>query len=557
MNNRRQRTSIDGFTVRRRDTQGMAPGSKKLGTGNLAVPNQFLRAGGNAVERPKALHQAPAKPIPGMLQRSDELPEPVVKEEEALPVLSRSEIGESLDSIDEAPRRPKRTRRFLRFSKKKVALFVVAFFLIAAGYFGVKLVMTSSKLFSGNIFDLLGQGAVLKADEAGRTNILVFGTSEDDPSHKDAGGDLTDSIMILSLDQKNKNAAMISVPRDLWVKYGEGCSNGYEGKINAVYQCGAENGSEADGARKLMDIVGESFGLELQYYAHVNYTVVRDTVNAVGGVDITIDSDDPRGILDRNFDWACRYQCYYVKWPNGPAHLDGDHALALARARNAAGGYGLGGGNFDREQYQQKIIVALKKKAASAGTLANPVAVSGILDALGSNVRTSFSASEVKTLINLANEMPDTSIKSISLVEVGSAVVTTGNVNGQSTVIPKAGTYDFSDVQSYIRSKLPRQNGEESESAQIEVLNGSDIKGHAGKKAAELTAAGLENVTIADTPTDASYGDFVWYDLSDGKAPKTLSKLKATLGKDPAGTVLPTGVQSDADFVIIVGNGVN
>jgi hypothetical protein len=217
----------------------------------------------------------------------------------------------------------------------------------------------------------------------------------------------------------------------------------------------------------------------------------------------------------------------------------------------------LGGGNFDREQYQQKIIVALKKKAASAGTLANPVAVSNILDALGNNVRTSFSAGEVKTLINLANEMPDSSIKSISLVETGKAVVTTGNVNGQSTVIPTAGTYDFSDVQSYIRSKLPRANGEVGESARVVVLNGSDMGGLAGKKASQLEAAGIEDVSTGDTPTSPAYGDFVWYDLSEGKAPKTLSKLKTTLGKEATGTTLPTGVQSDADFVIIVGNGVN
>ena len=552
MNNRRQTQSIDGFTVRRQDGQEMASGAKKLGTGPLAVPNQFLRPN---VSDTGELRRASSSTTPGVLSRPDELPRPEVKEEKAIN-LSRSEIDESLDAIDQTPvTKPKRSRRFFRLTKKRVALFVVALLLAAGVYFGAKLLLTSSKLFSGNIFDLFGAGAVLKADENGRTNILVFGTSEDDPSHADSGADLTDSIMILSVDQTKKNAVMVSVPRDLWVKYGEACLSGYEGKINVVYECGAANGSEVDGAKKLMTVVGESFGLDIQYYAHVNYTVVRDTVNAVGGVDITIDSDDPRGILDRNFDWACKFTCNYVKWPNGPAHLDGDHALALARARNAAGGYGLGGGNFDREQYQQKIIVALKEKASSAGTLANPVAVSGILDALGSNVRTSFSAAEVKTLINLANEIPSAKIKSISLVEPGKAVVTTGNISGQSVVRPVAGTYDFSAVQSYIRSQFPRENSELGESAQIEVLNGSDMSGLAGKKAEELVKAGLENVTTGDTDTDPAYGDFVWYDLSGGKSPKTLSKLKATLGKEPAGTVLPAAVQSDADFVIIVGNG--
>ncbi len=552
MNNRRQAQSIDGFTLHRKDTPA-ASGSKKLGTGPLAVPSHFLRAN-NAASAPQPQHAGRPQPEGRTISRADELPEPVVDDAE-MPMLSRSEIDQSLEQIDETTSKPKRARRRLNITKKKVIILFIVIVLLTGGYFAFKLLNTSNKLFSGNIFDLFGAGAVLKADQDGRTNILVFGTSEDDPGH--AGADLTDSIMIVSLDQEKKNAIMVSVPRDLWVKYGEACLSGFEGRINVVYECGAANGTEADGAKKLMDVVGEHFGLDIQYYAHVNYTVVRDTVNAVGGVDVTINSSDPRGILDRNFDWACRFECYYVKWPNGPAHLNGDQALALARARNAAGGYGLSGGNFDREQYQQKILVALKNKAASAGTLANPVAISNLLDALGKNVRTSFSAAEVKTLATLANKMPSSSIKSVSLVEPTKAVLTTGNVNGQSIVQPVAGTYDFSEVQSYIRSKIPKENGEVSESPRVEVLNGSDMGGLAGKKAAELEQAGLTNVTTGDTPTSAAYGDFVWYDLSEGKAPKTLSKLKTVLGKESAGSVLPTGVQSDADFVIIVGNGVN
>lgn len=517
----------------------------------------MTRRNGSGGERP-VLNQKPA--IPGQfLERKDDQPRTTMGEA-ALPRptgpgISKSELSQSLNELDqEQPPQPK--RRFLRLTRRKVIFFFIALALIAGLYFGIKVFMTSGKLFSGNIFDLLGAGATLKTDEYGRSNILVFGTSEDDPGHEDAGANLTDSIMIISIDQKTKNAVMISVPRDLWVKYGEGCMSGYEGKINVVYECGADDATEKDGAEKLMGVVGDTFGIDIQYYAHVNYTVVRDTVNAVGGVTVDIDSDDPRGILDRNFDWACKYKCHYVKWPNGPAHLNGDQALALARARNAAGGYGLGGGNFDREQYQQKIILALKDKAASAGTLANPVAVSGILDALGDNVRTNFSAGEVKTLISLAGDIPSASIKRVSLVEQGKAVLTTGNVSGQSVVRPVEGLYDFSEVRKFVRSKLTISSTS-SEEPSIEVLNGSDYGGLAGKKAAELTAAGFNDVSTGDTPSDSAYGDYVWYDLSGGKKPQALTKLKSILGSSPTGTVLPGGVQSEADFVIIVGNGAN
>jgi len=525
---KRRRQSMDGFVLRRDDRQGaIRPALNE----KPAIPGQFLQ------------RETPTESTPV----SNELPRPTGAG------ISKTELSESLRALDNEP--PVKKKRFGWVTKKRVAIFLITLLIIVGGYFGIKIFLTSSKLFSGNIFDLLGAGATLKTDEYGRSNILVFGTSEDDPGHQ--GANLTDSIMIVSLDQKAKNAAMISVPRDLWVKYGEACSSGYEGRINAVYECGAgSNENERAGAEKLMSVVGDTFGIDIQYYAHVNYTVVRDSVNAVGGVTVEIDSDDPRGILDRNFDWRCKYKCYYVKWPNGPAKLNGDQALALARARNASGGYGLGGGNFDREQYQQKIIIALKDKAASAGTLANPVAVSGILDALGANVRTNFSAGEVKTLINLASEMPSSSIKRVSLVEQGKAVLTTGNVSGQSIVRPIAGIYNFSEVKRFVRSKLTvsATNGEEPS---IQVLNGSDFGGLAGKKAAELTAAGFNDVSTGDTDTDSAYGEYVWYDLSGGKKPQALTKLKSILGTSPTGTVLPGGVQSDADFVIIVGNGAN
>lgn len=518
---------MDGFMSRGDRSQGLSERPE--------IPGQFLR-------RP----EPGQRPVIG----DSSLPRP------ANITISKSELSESLKALDDEPTVKKPRRRFIHINRRRVVTLIVIIFLLFGAYFGIKLFMTSGKLFSGNIFDLLGSGTTLKTDEYGRSNILVFGTSEDSEAHADAGANLTDSIMIISVDQKAKNAVMISVPRDLWVKYGEACMSGYEGKINVVYECGAEDGGETEGAEKLMGVVGESFGVDIQYYAHVNYTVVRDSVNAVGGVTVEIDSDDPRGVLDRNFDWACNFRCHYVKWPNGPAKLNGDQALALARARNAAGGYGLGGGNFDREQYQQKIILALKDKAASAGTLANPVAVSGILDALGDNVRTNFSAGEVKTLITIAGEMPSSSIKRVSLVETGRAVLTTGNVSGQSVVRPVSGIYDFAEVQRFVRSKLTisATNGEEPS---IEVLNGSDFGGLAGKKAAELTAAGFNDVTTGDTPSDSTYGDYVWYDLSGGKKPQALTKLKSILGSNPAGTVLPSGVQSEADFVIIVGNGAN
>lgn len=547
MDHKRSHTqSIDGFALRRRTSQ---PGTgRTLDPGNMQVPERFLRNGNMPRQTD---HELPRPVIAPQRQ-----PDQTVQVQPAPSGIRRSEIDESLTSIDQAPYGDRRLRvtrpRRRQFIKRVVIIFLLL--LLALGLFiGAKAFIAGSRVFNGTIFDLLGSGQQLKTDAYGRSNILVFGTSEDDPGHE--AGELTDSIMIISLDQKNKNAGLISVPRDLWVKYGEACAAGYEGKINAVYECYSNGGSNRQaGAEALKANVGERFGIDIQYYAQVNYTVVRQVVDSVGGVTVTIDSDDPRGILDRNFDWRCNYRCYYVKWPNGPANLDGERALALARARNASGGYGLGGGNFDRERYQQRIITALKEKATSAGTLANPVAVTGLIDALGDNVRTNFSGGEIKTLIGLGRDIPGNKITSISLVEQGRAVVTTGNIGGQSVVRPVAGVYDFKAIQSYVRQKLNALGGEES--AAVAILNGSTRTGVASVKSKELEAAGIAVSSVGDTDAN-NYPEISWYDLSGGSSPKTAAKLKTALGMASSGNVLPAGVQSDADFVIIIGDGVN
>src|SRR5690606_10541770 len=147
------------------------------------------------------------------------------------------------------------------------------------------------------------------------------------------------------------------------------------------------------------------------------YSAVTKAVDAVGGVDVTIESNPPgMGILDRNFDWKCNFQCYYVRYDDGEkVHLDGEHALALSRARNAQGGYGLAAGNFDREKNQQKVAKAVREKALSLGTLTNVGRVTELLDAMGDNLKTNVDKSEIQTIVSLASDVPSESIISLDL----------------------------------------------------------------------------------------------------------------------------------------------
>lgn len=478
--------------------------------------------------------------------------------------IGRSDIDDSLRQIDDEPEVKGGRRRLFRKKSaaktqpsrrkkiiKRIIIALVLILLAVGVYVGVKAWLASNSVFNGNPFDIF-QSQPLKQDENGRSNVLVFGTSEDDPEHP--GGLLTDSIMVLSIDQTKKNAYMVSVPRDLYVEYGDVCPEGYQGKINSMYSCFSNDGEdESAGALALKNKVGDVYGLDIQYYAHLNNTVVRDAVDAVGGVEVTIESNPKgQGILDRNFDWKCGYRCHFVKYEDGEvAKLDGEHALALARARGASGGYGLAGGNFDREKNQQKIIKALREKAVSAGTLTNVGKVTGLIDAFGNNLRTNFETKEIQTLMSLGTDISSDKIQSINLVEEENAVLTTGNAGGASIVRPVAGLMDYSELQRFILKRLTA-NEITKEAAGVVVLNASGVGGVGQTQADDLETKGF-TISAVDNAPEGNYADVEIYQVGEGKT-ATRDKLKSLYGITNIKTSTPpVAVADDVNFVVIFG----
>jgi LCP family protein required for cell wall assembly len=470
--------------------------------------------------------------------------------------LTRADIDESLKDIDDTPL-PKKKRRARRIGFKRIIkwflLLAVLAGLAVGGWLGYKTLSNFNSVFGGGILGLV-QKKPLKQDANGRSNVLIFGTSDDDPDHTIAGTGalLTDSIMVLSVNQEKKDAFMISIPRDLWIKFDEPCSVGYQEKINSVYQCGSDFGENPEaGAEALQKKVGEILGLDIQYYAQVNYSVVTQAVDAVGGVDVTIESNPPgAGILDRNFDWKCNYQCYYVKYEDGEkVHLDGEHALALSRARNAQGGYGLAAGNFDREKNQQKILKAVREKALSLGTMANIGRVTELLDAMGDNLKTNVDKSEIQTIISLATDIQSDAITSLDLSDPEKPLVTTGSVGSASVVMPVAGLFEYGQIQAFI-AKAGTMDPVVKEGAVIDVLNGSGVAGAAQSAAEELENQGFTIGSIGNAPE----GDYPTAKIYQRTA--TMGATKAKLEayyKVQADTTLPTSIESEADFIVIIG----
>jgi LCP family protein required for cell wall assembly len=435
---------------------------------------------------------------------------------------------------------------------KWTAIVTVLVLIGVGGFVGWRALMAGGSIFKGNLLGLV-QSTPLKEDNEGRTNVLVLGTSEDDPGH--GGAYLTDSMMIVSVNQTKKTAAMFSIPRDLYVEYGMACNSGYQGKINEYFNCVNDDwnsqSAEEERLAKTRQFVGEIFGMDIQYAVHVNNTVIKEAVDAVGGIDVDIEgSGGAPGILDRNFDWRCNYKCYYVKYDNGVHHLDGEHALFLAMARgDIAPTYGLGNSNFDREKNQQKIILALKDKAISTGSLTNVAKVTGMIDALGNNLRTNFATNEVRTLMKLGIDIKAENIQRISLNDSDTPMVTSANYGGASVVIPVAGAFHYDGIRAYIEHQLSA-DPVTREGANIAVLNGSGVSGAAQAEADKLTGDGF-TVSQVDNAPEGQYGATEIYQRGSGMS-ATKAKLESIYGvkvkSDP-----PVTANGNVDFIVIVG----
>ncbi len=275
--------------------------------------------------------------------------------------------------------------------------------------------------------------------QAARTNVLIAGNSFDDPGH--AGADLTDGIVIASIDNATKRATLISIPRDLWVDY-----DGHQMKINAVYPAA---GRGAGGLDALGQVTERVTGLHVDKHVLVGVVALKGIVDDVGGIDVVIASSDPRGIADANGN---------LRLSNGPNHLDGATALSLARARNhpASGQevYGLPDSDYSRQENQRLILTAIARKVKTTPTLANPLVVVNLFTELSSHMTTDFTVGEIKGLYETlagSGETMSLTIRGDSWKPLVTQYTAPGGADAQ---VPTAGRFDYTAIQAYVTNAL-------------------------------------------------------------------------------------------------------
>lgn len=412
---------------------------------------------------------------------------------------------------------------------KKLPIYIAIFFLTAIIVFSSQILMTGQDSNSwfmnlpiiSQIRHLVKSAeSPLKGEENGRINILLLGMG----GKNHDGGLLADTIILASLDVKEKKVALLSIPRDLSVPV-EGMGWRKINNINAF----AESESKGSGGLATSQAVSDLLGIPVDYYARLDFKGFINVVDELDGVEVDVEN----ALIDHKYPvmgkeeaepYEARYEYLHIE--KGRQKMDGELALKYARSRH---GEGAEGSDFARSRRQQKILEAIKEKVLSRHTLFKPLMVSNIIGELNENINTNLKIWEMVKLWNMFKEIKSGDIinKVLDNTSAGLLVDATGQ-DGAYILIPRSGDFDeIKYMANNIFSGAPVETKKNvaTEKTTVEILNGTWINGLAGQMALDLEKYGFDVVRISNF-NKQNFQKSVIYDLTYGEKINSLTTLK-------------------------------
>lgn len=433
-----------------------------------------------------------------------------------------------------------------------IVLGTAAFFLYKSLSVGrsIQVQNTNTSIFSDmkqlTVSYFTNKHPALKGEENGRINILLLGRA----GEHYPGKNLTDTVMLMSIDTKNKKVALLSLPRDLYAPIPE--TNLYT-RINSLYQYGLSQGESAIPLRKSVE---EITGQKIHYFFVLDFDGFEKIVDALGGisVDVLRDFYDPR-YPGKNYS----YETFEIK--KGWQKLDGATALKYVRERHNDPE-----GDFGRAKRQQQVIQAIKDKAFSLGTFFNIFAVNKMLDALGESVKTDMTLDEMESFLKLAKTLDTENVASIvvnawqkeSLLRVSHIQV--GSV-AAFILVPRVGNWseihDLSENIFRLDALKERLEQIAREQASIIIVSVAEDIAAAEKMKRLISEMGFSEVSITTSPAlKNNLEQSIIIDRSGLKKPFSLDELIKKFALKKKGDISPIGHIEpipDHDFVIVVG----
>ena len=304
-------------------------------------------------------------------------------------------------------------------------------------------------------------------DFSSRINVLLMGLDYRDWESREEAS-RTDTMMLVTIDPVAKTAGLLSIPRDLWVNVpGFG-----QNKINTAYFLGQANRLPGGGPELAVQTVEEFLGIDIQYWAQVDFTAFVQFIDYIGGIKMTF--DEPIKVERIGGDKEVIRK--------GTRTLDGSLALAYARIRS------VGDGDFDRARRQQQVIMAIRaqllRRDVQKLLLTNP---RGVWDIFSEGIQTNVPFENALDLGLLALQInPD----QITLTVIAPPDHVTHAKSPDGLDILKPITQNIRLLRDEIFTPVgligPASSGKDlnllvqEEAASIGVYNGSSVSGLAG-----------------------------------------------------------------------------
>ncbi len=291
-----------------------------------------------------------------------------------------------------------------------------------------------------------------------RSNILILGFSGG--IHE--GSDLSDTMMVLSIDPVKKDILIISIPRDLWAP-------SLKAKINTAFHYGEEKKPGTGGMILAKATVSEIIGEPVQYGLGLDFSGFRKLIDLLDGVDVNIEDafeDDKFPIEGKENDFcggdpafSCRFE--KLSFIRGVQHMDGITALKYVRSRYASGKEGT---DFSRSKRQQQVIQAVREKLLHLSPLQDRQKIVNFIKTFNSTVNSDMNWSEKLSFARIFSTMSKQNIRHITLDSGDKEQNTKGYLinpplwqyNGEWVLTPRKGNFD--EIQSYIKCEMYEAN---------------------------------------------------------------------------------------------------
>lgn len=235
-------------------------------------------------------------------------------------------------------------------------------------------------------------------------SILLLGV---DRRADETGPARSDSMILLGSQPEGSGAALLSIPRDLWVNIpGIG-----EQRINTALYFGHDPADAGAGPRLAAATVQQELGRPVDRYLVLDFATFVRAVDALGGIEV----DVPAPIVDTEYPTP-DYGITTIRFDPGPQTLDGERALVYVRTRHSDG-------DFGRSQRQLQVLQALAATAIQPQTWPRLPELWRVLRA---GVITDLAAGDGLSLLPLAAALANGQVKAATLEEATTPWITPG-----------------------------------------------------------------------------------------------------------------------------------